>query len=135
MKGLFLFMVERGLRNTINVIMEREGGDGLQDAAQLLIDTVGDDVYHFCCRLTRNRMEKADRVMEKLPKGQALCSLDTVALCLDGKVFDCMGGMGNGGRDYVYRQFDKVLNLEKVTGTRVAGKYIDLKSVPYDTVK
>lgn len=48
------------MRNTINVIMEREGGDGLQDAAQLLIDTVGDDVYHFCCRLTRNRMDADD---------------------------------------------------------------------------
>lgn len=32
----------------------------MQDAAQLLIDTVGDDVYHFCCRLTRNRMDADD---------------------------------------------------------------------------
>ncbi len=48
------------MRNTINVIMEKEGGDSLQDAAQLLIDTVGDDVYHFCCRLTRNRMDADD---------------------------------------------------------------------------
>ncbi len=32
----------------------------MQDAVQLLIDTVGDDVYRFCCRLTRNRMDADD---------------------------------------------------------------------------
>lgn len=38
----------------------RKGGDCLRDTVQLLIDTVGDDVYHFCCRLTRNRMDADD---------------------------------------------------------------------------
>lgn len=113
------------LNNVFAVVKEHSDGD-------IALDKNGDMKV---IRYVRTNEEKADRVMEKLPKGQTLCSLDTVALCLDGKVFDCMGGMGNGGRDYVYRQFDKVLNLEKVTGTRVAGKYIDLKSVPYDTVK
>ena len=32
----------------------------MQDAVQLLIDTVGDDVYRFCCRLTRNRIDADD---------------------------------------------------------------------------
>lgn len=27
---------------------------------QMLLDTVGDDVYRFCCRLTRNRMDADD---------------------------------------------------------------------------
>jgi len=86
-------------------------------------------------RYVRTNEEDADQVMKKLPKGQTLISLDSVVLRLGGKDFDGMGGMGNISTDYVYGQFDKVLDLEKVTGTRVAGKYIDLKSVSYDTVK
>ena len=32
----------------------------MRDTIQLLIDTVGDDLYRFCCRLTRNRMDADD---------------------------------------------------------------------------
>ena len=46
-----------------------------------------------------------------------------------------MGGIGFGEGDYLFAQFDKVLDVEKVTGVRVAGKYIDLKSVSYENVQ
>lgn len=32
----------------------------MRDTIQLLLDTVGDDLYCFCCRLTRNRMDADD---------------------------------------------------------------------------
>ncbi|MDE6566683.1 MAG: RNA polymerase sigma factor [Lachnospiraceae bacterium] len=32
----------------------------MRDTIQLLLDTVGDDLYRFCCRLTRNRMDADD---------------------------------------------------------------------------
>lgn len=32
----------------------------MRDTIQLLLDTVGDDLYLFCCRLTRNRMDADD---------------------------------------------------------------------------
>ncbi len=32
----------------------------MRDTIQLLIDTVGDDLYCFCCRLTRNRIDADD---------------------------------------------------------------------------
>lgn len=32
----------------------------MRDTIQLLLETVGDDLYCFCCRLTRNRMEADD---------------------------------------------------------------------------
>ena len=79
--------------------------------------------------------EHEDEIREKLPEGQELSSLDTFTLCLDGKDFDGMGGIGFGEGDYLFAQFDKVLDVEKVTGVRVAGKYIDLKSVSYENVQ
>lgn len=105
----------------------KESGD-----AEVALDKNGDMKV---IRYVRTNEENADQVMEKLPKGQMLCSLDSIALCLDGKDFDGEGGMGSVGRNHVYGQFDKVLNLEKLTGARIAGKHIDLKSVPYDTEK
>lgn len=80
-------------------------------------------------------MEHEDEVIKKLPKGQSLCPLDTYDLCLDGKDFDGMGGSSGVGEDYLNAQFDKVLDLDKVTGVRVAEEYIDLKDVSYETVK
>ncbi len=56
-------------------------------------------------------------------------------LCLKGKDFKGAGGMGRESSHYIYKQFDKVLNMEKVTGIRVAGKYIDLKSASFETMK
>lgn len=100
----------------------KESGD-----AEVALDKNGDMKV---IRYVRTNEENADQVMEKLPKGQMLCSLDSIALCLDGKDFDGEGGMGSVGRNHVYGQFDKVLNLEKLTGARIAGKHIDLKSVP-----
>lgn len=79
--------------------------------------------------------EHVDEIMKKLPEGQVLCSLDTYALCLDAKDFDGMGGMGLIGENNIFAQFDKVLDVEKVTGVRVAGKYIDLKPVSYENVR
>ncbi|MDE6850893.1 MAG: RNA polymerase sigma factor [Lachnospiraceae bacterium] len=32
----------------------------MRETIQLLLDTVGDDLYRFCCRLTRNRMDADD---------------------------------------------------------------------------
>lgn len=32
----------------------------MRDTIQFLLDTVGDDLYRFCCRLTRNRMDADD---------------------------------------------------------------------------
>lgn len=32
----------------------------MRDTIQLLLDTVGNDLYSFCCRLTRNRMDADD---------------------------------------------------------------------------
>ena len=82
-------------------------------------------------------MEHEDEIREKLPEGQELCSLDTYALCLDDKDFDGMGGIsfGSGDGDYLFAQFNKVLDVEKVAGARVAGQYIDLTSVSYETVQ
>lgn len=38
-----------------------DGKEGnLTDTIQLLLDTVGNDLYRFCCRLTRNRMDADD---------------------------------------------------------------------------
>lgn len=80
-------------------------------------------------------IEYMDEVIKKLPRGQSLCPLSTYDLCLDGKDFDGMGGGSSAGKDSLSVQFDKVLDLEKVTGARVAGKYIDLTSVSYETVQ
>lgn len=82
-------------------------------------------------------MEHEDKIREKLPEGQELCSLDTYALCLDDKDFEGMGDIsfGSGDGDYLFAQFNKVLDVEKVTGARVAGQYIDLTSVSYETVQ
>lgn len=79
--------------------------------------------------------EHVEEVMEKLQKGQTLCSLDTYGLCLGDQDFEGMGGISFGDGDYLFAQFDKVLEMEKVTGVRVAGKYIDLKSASYDTIQ
>ena len=79
-------------------------------------------------------MEHEDKIMKKLVKGEMLASLDTFALCLDGRDFDGMGGMGYGSESYLFAQFDKILEVDKVTGVRAAGKYIDLKSVSYETL-
>lgn len=43
--------------------------------------------------------------------------------------------MGSIGGYNLYDQFDKVLDLEKLTGICVAGKYIDLKDVSYENVQ
>ena len=36
----------------------------MRDTVQMLLDTVGDDLYRFCCRLTRNRMDADDLYQE-----------------------------------------------------------------------
>ena len=36
----------------------------MRDTVQMLLDTVGDDVYRFCCRLTRNRLDADDLYQE-----------------------------------------------------------------------
>ncbi len=77
--------------------------------------------------------EYVDGIMEKLPKGQTLYTADVMALRLGDKDFDGIGGMGMTGGDVLYEQFDKILDLEKVSGVRVAGKYVDLTAVPYET--
>lgn len=76
-----------------------------------------------------------DKVFKKLPKGQSLCLLDTYDLCLDGKDFDGMGGGSSAGENYLSSHFDKVLNLDKVTGVRVGGQYIDLTSATYENLQ
>ncbi|MDE6850894.1 MAG: DUF4179 domain-containing protein [Lachnospiraceae bacterium] len=76
--------------------------------------------------------EYVDSIMEKLPKGQTLRFLDSFSFCLGDKEFEGMGGMGIGEKNSLYEQFNQVLDFEKMTGIRVAGKYIDLQSVPYD---
>lgn len=113
------------LNEVFAVIKESESGD-------VALDQNGDMKI---IRYVHTNEENADRVMKKLPKGQTLCSLDGIRLCLGDKDFDGWGGMGAGGIDGVYQQFGKVLDLEKLTGARIAGKHIDLESVPYDTVK
>lgn len=80
-------------------------------------------------------MEHEDEIIKKLSKGQVLCILDTFALCLDGEDFDGMGGMGISSDKDLFAQFDKVLDLDKVSGVRVGGQYIDLTSVAYKTLQ
>lgn len=79
--------------------------------------------------------EGVDQIMKELPKGEMLRPLDNVAFCLGDEEFDGLGGMGMTTQNNIYDQFGKVLDLEKLTGVRVAGKYIDLKSVAYETVQ
>lgn len=78
--------------------------------------------------------EEMDKVMKKLPKGEVFYPLDLYYLCLDGEDFDGVGGgISTTADDYLDEQFDKVLDLEKVTGARIGGQYIDLTDVSYDT--
>lgn len=67
--------------------------------------------------------------------GEMLANLDNFQLLLKGKDFKGTGGMGSVDSECIYEQFDKVLDMEKVTGIRVAGKYIDLKSASFETMK
>lgn len=44
----------------------------MRDTIQLLLDTVGDDLYRFCCRLTRNRLDADDLYQETFLKALEL---------------------------------------------------------------
>lgn len=44
----------------------------MRDTIQLLLDTVGDDLYRFCCRLTRNRLDSDDLYQETFLKALEL---------------------------------------------------------------
>jgi len=39
------------------------------------------------------------------------------------------------GGSGLFEQFDKILDLEQLSGIRVAGKYVDLTAEPYETSK
>lgn len=79
--------------------------------------------------------EYVDGIMEKLPKGQTLYGTDVMYLRLGDKDFDGDGGMGMTGGSGLFEQFDKILDLEQLSGIRVAGKYVDLTAEPYETSK
>lgn len=79
-------------------------------------------------------MEGEDEVMAGLPDGQTLYCLDTAALFVNGKEFHGDGGMGLSGKNDIYNQFDKVLDLNRVNGCQIAGKYIDLEDCTYETL-
>lgn len=122
--------------------IENPDGVSISEIGAVIKDTGGDDVVldengnlKIIRYVRTGGMEHEDEIREKLPEGQMLCSLDTYALCMDGKDFDGMGGISFGDGDYLFAQFDKVLDMEKVTGIRVAGQYIDLTSVSYETVQ
>lgn len=40
----------------------------MRDTIQMLLDTAGDEIYSFCCRLTRNRMDADDLYQETFLK-------------------------------------------------------------------
>lgn len=85
------------------------------------------------------RPQMEDEIYAKLPKNQTTCCLDTVSAFYFGKeMFDGYGGMGgyttDNGSSREYGMFTKVLKLDRLTGIRVAGRYISLEGCPYETV-
>lgn len=131
--------------------MENPDGVSLSDIKAVIKDTGEDDVdlreqTVFRYVRTGNTKEehieelntevtREDKVIKELKKGEMLANLDAFYLCLKGKDFKDIGGMGNVSSDCIYEQFDKILDVGKVTGIRVAGKYIDLKSLPFEAIE
>lgn len=131
--------------------MENPDGVSLSDIKAVIKDTGEDDVdlreqnvirYVRTGSTKKEHIEemntevtREDKVIKKLKKGEMLANLDTFSLCLKGKDFRNTGGMGNVSSDCIYEQFDKVLDVKKVTGIQVAGQYIDLKSLSYETLE
>lgn len=131
--------------------MENTDGVSLSDIGAVVKDTGEDDVdlrEQNVIRYVRTdstkeehieelntEVTREDKVIKELKKGEMLANLDNFQLLLKGKDFKGTGGMGSVDSECVYEQFDKVLDMEKVTGIRVAGKYIDLKSASFETMK
>lgn len=120
--------------NEIGAVVDYDR-DRLQTLADLenLLDEHGDmKVLRY---LRTGGEEGEDRIMEELPKEQTFLTLDSLYFRLEDKDFDGIGGMGMNGEKNLFRQFDKILDLEEVRGVRIAGKYIDLTDLAYETVK
>lgn len=131
--------------------MENTDGVSLSDIGAVVKDTGEDDVdlrEQNVIRYVRTdstkeehieelntEVTREDKVIKELKKGEMLANLDNFQLLLKGKDFKGTGGMGSVDSECIYEQFDKVLDMEKVTGIRVAGKYIDLKSASFETMK
>lgn len=131
--------------------MENPEGVSLSDIGAVIRDTGEDDVdlrEQNVIRYVRTgstkeehieelntEVTREDKVIKELKKGEMLANLDNFQLLLKGKDFKGTGGMGSVDSECIYEQFDKVLDMEKVTGIRVAGKYIDLKSASFETMK
>lgn len=131
--------------------MENPEGVSLSDIGAVIRDTGEDDVdlrEQNVIRYVRTgstkeehieelntEVTREDKVIKELKKGEMLANLDNFQLLLKGKDFKGTGGMGSVHSECIYEQFDKVLDMEKVTGIRVAGKYIDLKSASFETMK
>ena len=113
----------------IGAVVEYTGDEEIED----LLDENGDlKVIRY---IHTGGGENVNKIMEELPEDQTLLSLNAMALRLDDKDFDVMSGVSLIGGDTLYKQLDKVLDLEEVRGVRVAGKYIDLTALSYETIK
>lgn len=119
--------------NDIGAVVEYKSEEQLTDTMENLLDEHGDlKVLRY---LHTGSAENENRIMEELPKGQVFLTLDSIYFKLEDGYFDGIGGMGNNGEKNLFRQFDKILDLEEVRGVRIAGKYIDLTDLAYETVK
>lgn len=118
------------------VTMQNPDGVSLSEIGAVVRDT-GDDEVEVDAKGNQKiiRYVGAGVIEEELKKGEMLVGMNDFQLCLKGKDFKGAGGMGRESSHYIYKQFDKVLDMEKVTGIRVAGKYIDLKSASFETMK
>ncbi len=116
--------------------MQNPDGVSLSEIGAVVRDT-GDDEVEVDAKGNQKiiRYVGAGVIEEELKKGEMLVGMNDFQLCLKGKDFKGAGGMGRESSHYIYKQFDKVLDMEKVTGIRVAGKYIDLKSASFETMK
>ncbi len=122
--------------------MQNPDGVSLNQIGAVVRDTGDEDIeldengnWRIIRYVYPGGMEHEDEIIKGLKKGETLIGVDNFQLRLKGKDFKGTGGMGAISSDYIYEQFDKILDMEKVTGIRVAGQYIDLKSASFETMK
>lgn len=122
--------------------MQNPDGVSLNQIGAVVRDTGDEDIeldengnWRIIRYVCASGMEHEDEIIKGLKKGETLIGVANFQLRLKGKDFKGTGGMGAISSDYIYEQFDKILDMEKVTGIRVAGQYIDLKSASFETMK
>ncbi len=111
---------------------------GIDKEGEIKTDREGNfKVYRYVN--TGGRPQKEDEIYAKLPKNKSTCIFDTVSAFYFGKdTFDGYGGMGGtsseNGATREFGMFTKVMKLDRLTGIRVAGRYVSLADCPYETV-